>query len=122
MNESSISGSASSSIGLGNDAGESHAADEGESTGPVSAGIGRGSSSISTCINSWLDSQFNCTGLTGGCLVLEKNLLFFVTPIGKSISAATFGFRSDSRETPDPSCPTGVGRGFVFGAFDPGHQ
>lgn len=80
------------------------------------------SSSISIDMGSWLESHFSCTGFVGDPFFLAKNLLFVVAPIGRSSFAATLRFRSDKRETPGPDCPTGVGRSFVFGAFDPGRQ
>jgi hypothetical protein len=68
-------------------------------------------------IGSWLDSQTNWTGFVFiGDRLLEKNLLFFVTSVS---ATSTLGLRSDNFETPGPDCPTGVGSGFIFGAFEP---
>jgi len=51
-------------------------------------------------------------------VLLAKNLLLVVTPIGKSF-VGTFKLMSDRRETPDPVCPTGTGSGLDFGALLP---
>ena len=60
------------------------------------------SSSISIGIGSWLESHFSCTGFVGEPFFLAKNLLFVVTPMGRSSFAATLRLRSDKRETPGP--------------------
>ena len=51
-------------------------------------------------------------------VLLAKNLLLVVTPIGKSF-AGTFKLMSDRRETPDPVCPTDTGSGLDFVALLP---
>jgi hypothetical protein len=82
-----------------------------------SSGTVSGSSSISTTIGSWLDSQTNWTGFVFiGDRLLVKNLLFFVTSVS---ATSTLGLRSDNLETPGPDWPTGVGSGLIFGGFEP---